>query len=92
MHFAFDLKFKHWSADRHSSMTLEAALDHIKNAFSDGHLEGVIVSCTLNLNDIIIYTYHPMSSIAACAVNRCTFKFPYGLRYTYIQHKYLWAL
>ena len=43
-----DLKLKHWSADRHSSMTLEAAFDHIKNDFSDGHLEGVIVSCTLN--------------------------------------------
>ena len=46
---AADLKFKHWSADGHGSMTLEAALDHIKNAFSDGHLEGIIVSCALNL-------------------------------------------
>lgn len=43
-----DLKLKHWSADGHSSMTFEAALDHVKNPFSDGHLEGVVVSCTLN--------------------------------------------
>lgn len=44
-----DLKFKHWSADGHSSMTLEAALDHIKDSFSDCHLEGVIVPCALSL-------------------------------------------
>ena len=49
MHFAFDLKFKHWSADGHSSMTLEAPLDHIKNSLSDCHLEGLIVSSALSL-------------------------------------------
>ena len=70
MHFAFDLKFKHWSADGHSSMTLEAALDHIKNAFSDGHLERVVVSCTLNFKWHICM-HHPMSSRYS-AVDRCT--------------------